>query len=173
MNALSDALRARIPDLPLSALNEFARQAGVPPKLASLARKGKPVNAGAHLALCAAAGTDPVDGRARPVKELSPNVVWWLLSGALYITRSLKKLDQRTAAKIIGVSPATVCRVERGNPVSIGNMLKVCAFIGVHPDGYAAPLVCPPEIVSRETPTETSCFRSGFDSDAAARDVSA
>jgi DNA-binding Xre family transcriptional regulator len=143
MNALSEALRARIPDLPLSALNEFARQAGVPPKLASLARKGKSVNTGAHLALCAAVGIDPVDGRSRPVKQLSSNVVWWLLSGALYITRNLKKLDQRAAAEAIGISAASVCRIECGQPVSIGVLLKVCAFIGVHPDGYAAPLRYP------------------------------
>ena len=116
--------------------------------------------AGAYLALCAAVGIDPIDGKPRHVKELSSNVVWWLLSGALHITRSLKKLDQRTAAKVIGISPATVCRVELGQPVSIGVLIKVCAFIGVHPDGYTAPLKCPPEIVSRETCSETSCFRS-------------
>ena len=72
------------------------------------------------------------------------------------------------AAEAIGISAATVCRIERGQPVSIGVMLKVCAFIGVHPFGYTAPLVCPPEIVSRGTPTETSCSGSDINSEAAA-----
>ena len=158
MSALSDALQSTASSW--ADFDAVAQHAGVTPRQASMARAGKPINAGAHLALCAATGIDPVNGKSRPVKELSPNVVWWLLSGALYITRSLKKLDQRSAAKFIGVSPATVCRVECGQPVSIGVLLKVCAFIGVHPDGYTAALVCPPEIVSGETSTETSCFRS-------------
>ena len=104
------------------------------------------------------------------MKKLSPNVVWWILSGALHITRSLKKLDQRSAAKAIGISPATVCRVERGRPASIAALLKVCAFVGVHPDGYTVPLKCPRKIISRGTGTEASCFRSENSSDVAAVD---
>lgn len=165
MSALAAVLQSSASSWPV--LDAIARQAGVTPRQASMARAGKPINAGAHLALCAAIGIDPVNGAARPEKALSPNVVWWLLSGALYITRHLRKLDQRAAADAIGISPATVCRVEQGQPVSIGVMLKVCAFIGVHPDGYAAPLVCPPEIVSRGTGTETRCSHSDINSDAA------
>jgi transcriptional regulator with XRE-family HTH domain len=171
MSALSNELQSSASSW--AALDELARRADVTSRQASLARAGKPVNAGAYLALCAATGIDPVDGKSRPAKVLSPNVVWWLLSGALYITRHLKKLDQRAAAEAIGISAATVCRVERGHPVSIGVLLKVCAFIGVHPFGYTAPLVCPPDIVSRGTSTETFCFRSEIDSDAAAQDVCA
>jgi transcriptional regulator with XRE-family HTH domain len=80
-----------------------------------------------------------------------------LLSAVLYIIRSLRRLDQRSAAKAIGVSSSTVCRVEAGKPVSMAAMIKVCAFIGVHPDGYTAPLNCLFLTVSRETPTETCC----------------
>lgn len=171
MNALASSLQSSA--LSSSALMSLARQAGVTPRQASFARTGKAINAGAYLALCAAAGVDPVDGASRPVKDVSANVVWWLLSGALYITRNLRKLDQRSAATAIGISPSTVCRVERGKPVSIGNMLKVCAFIGVHPDGYTAPPGCPCGVVSRETPTETCCSNSDNNSDAVAQDVSA
>lgn len=165
MSALADVLQSSASSW--TGLDVVARQAGVTPRQASLARAGKPVNAGAYLALCAVTGVDPVDGRLRPAKVISPNVVWWLLSGALYITRHLKKLDQRAAAEAIGISAASVCRVECGQPVSIGVMLKVCAFIGVHPFGYTAPLVCLPDIVSRGTATETYCSRSDIDSDAA------
>jgi DNA-binding Xre family transcriptional regulator len=165
MSALSDVLQSSASSWP--ELDAVARQAGVTPRQASLARAGKPVNAGAYLALCAATGIDPVNGGARPPKLISPNVVWWLLSGALYITRHLKKLDQRAAAEALGISAASVCRVEQGQPVSIGVLLKVCAFIGVHPFGYTAPLVCPPGVVSRGTATETCCSRSDIDSDTA------
>jgi transcriptional regulator with XRE-family HTH domain len=167
MNTLSTALR---PSASSSAeQNSIARQAGVTSRQVSLARSGKPVNAGAYLALCAAVGVDPVDGKDRPVKSVSPNILWWVLSGAMYISRNLKKLDQRAAAEVIGISAASVCRVECGQPVSVGILLRVCAFIGVHPFGYTAPLICPPEIVSRGTPTETYCSRSDIASDATAQ----
>ena len=159
MSALSNALQSSAFSWP--ALNEVARQAGVTSRQASLVpcRQTDQRGSASH-SLCAATGIDPVDGRPRSAKALSPNVVWWLLSGALYITRHLKKLDQRSAADVIGISAASVCRVEQGQPVSIGVMLKVCAFIGVHPFGYTAPLVCPADILSRETATETYCSRS-------------
>jgi DNA-binding XRE family transcriptional regulator len=132
----------------------LAVQAGVTPRQVSFARAGKPINAGAYLALCGALGVDPVDGSPRSVKIISSNIDYCLLAAALYVTRGLRRLNQRTAAKAIGVSPSTVCRVEAGKPVSITNMIKVCAFIGVHPHGYTAP---PCDIVSRETSTETRC----------------
>jgi transcriptional regulator with XRE-family HTH domain len=171
MSPLSQALQSVASSWPL--LDAIARQAGVSPKLVSLARAGKPINAGAYLAVCGAIGINPVDGMPAPVKQLKPSLVWWQLSAALYITRALKKLDQRAAAKVIGVSPATVCRVERGQPVSIGVLIKTCSFIEVHPDGYTAPLVCPVEIVSRETRTETFCIHSGKSSEVAEADPAA
>jgi transcriptional regulator with XRE-family HTH domain len=140
----------------------IAAQAAVTRRQVALARTGKPINAGAYLALCGAVGVDPVDGSPRPVKAISSNVAWWLLSAALYITRGLRRLDQRSAAKLIRVSPSTVCRVESGEPVSIAAMVKVCVFIGVHPDGYTAPLGCPCAAVTRETTTETRCSDLDF-----------
>jgi DNA-binding XRE family transcriptional regulator len=154
-NALSVAMQLGAPSH--DALADIACQAGVTVRQAALARAGKPINAGAYLALCGVAGVDPIDGSPRQIKTVSPNVVWWQLSGALYITRGLRRLDQRSAAKLIGVSPSTVCRVEAGQPVSVANMIKVCAFVGVHPDGYTAPLNSPCRSVSRGTPTETRC----------------
>ena len=165
MNALPNALQSSASSW--AALDEMGRRAGVTSRQVSLARAGKPVNAGAYLALCAATGIDPVDGKARPARVISPNVVWWLLSGALYISRHLRRFDQRAAAEAIGISAASVCRVECGHPASTGVMLKVCAFIGVHPDGYTAPLNGPSEIVSRGTCTETYCSRSDIGDDAA------
>lgn len=155
MSTLADALRARA--LSLEALAKIAGDAGVTRRQVCLARAGKPIGAGAHLALCGAVGIDPIDGASRPPKVVSANVVWWILSTALYVTRNLRKLDQRSAARLIGVSPATVCRVECAKPVSVEAMLKVCAFVGVHPDGYTAPLDCARRGATRETGTETHC----------------
>ena len=155
MSALANALQV-IASSPAARV-KLATQADVLPRQVALARAGKPINAGAYLALCGAAGLDPVDGSPRPIKTVSSIVEWWLLGTALRIARGLRRLNQRSAAAAIGVSSSTVCRVETGRPVSIGNMIKVCAFIGVPPDGYTAPVRSPRGVVSRETPTETRC----------------
>jgi hypothetical protein len=155
MRALANALQ--IVAASPAALTGVAASAGVMPRQVALARANKPINAGAYLAICGAAGLDPVDGLPRPIKSVSPNVEWWLLGTALRLTRGLRRLNQRSAAEAIGTSSSTVCRVETGRPVSIANMVKVCAFIGVHPNGYTAPIRCPSGVVSRETPTETRC----------------
>ena len=158
MNPLANALQALAPSS--AGLAATADQAGVSRRQASLARAGKPISAGSYLALCGSVGLDPMDGLPRPVKSVAPIIEWWLLSAALYITRGLQELDQRRAANLIGTSAATVCRIEAGHSMSIGNMVKVCRFIGVHPDGYTAPhAAC--DVVSRETTTETHCSNAG------------
>lgn len=155
MSALSDAMRltASSPD----ALADIARQAGVSVRQAAVARAGKPINAGAYLALCGAVGIDPLSGSPRSTKTVSSNVEWWLLSHALQITRGLKGLNQRKAAKLIGVSTSTVCRAETGKPISIAAMMKVCVFVGVHPDGYTSPAACTRSVGFTGNPTETRC----------------
>jgi Helix-turn-helix len=142
----------------LSALAAFADRVGVTRRQACRARAGKPLCAGAHLALCGALGIDPMDGTRRDPKPVSPYVEWWLLAAALYFTRELRRLDQRRAAKAIGTSPSTVCRLEAAKPISIANLIKVCRFIGVHADGYTAPKIAAHcRSVCRETTTETLC----------------
>jgi transcriptional regulator with XRE-family HTH domain len=109
-----------------------------------------------------------MDGTRRPPKAVSSNVEWWLVGAALSITRRLRRLNQRRAAKEIGVSPSTVCRLEACKAVSIANLVKVCRFIGVHADGYTAPHAAGAcGNVPRETTTETRC-PSGEIRDAAA-----
>lgn len=110
MSVLANALQIAAPSS--AALKELATRAGVMPRQVALARAGKPINAGAYLALCGAVGFDPVDGSPRPIKSVSPNVEWWLLGTALCVTRRLRHLNQRNAAAVIGVSSSTVlpCR---------------------------------------------------------------
>lgn len=152
---LAGALRVAAPTS--ATLAALADRAGIDRRQACLARAGKPIAAGAHLALCGRVGIDPMDGVARAPKIVFPNVEWWLLAAGLYITRGLRRLDQRRAAKAIGISPSTVCRIEACRPISIGNLVKVCRFIGVHVDGYTTPLAGNCGHVSRETTTETRC----------------
>jgi hypothetical protein len=101
------------------------------------ARAGKPINAGAYLALCGAVGVDPLDGSPRPPKRVSTGVAWPMVGAGLKIVRQLRDQDQRSAAKAIGISAATLCRVEAGDAVSVETLLAVCKFIGIHPDHYS------------------------------------
>jgi transcriptional regulator with XRE-family HTH domain len=158
---LADVLTAAAPTS--AALAAFADRAGVTRRQASQARFGKPVSAGAYLAIAGALGIDPMNGAQLPPKIVSANIEWWLLASASYITRGLQQLDQRRAAKAIGISPSTVCRLEAGKPTSIGALIKVCRFIGVHPDGYTAPRIAGQcGHVPRETTTETHCPSAGI-----------
>jgi hypothetical protein len=102
------------------------------------ARAGKPINAGAFLALCGAIGVDPVDCSPRAPRRVSARIEWRLVGAGLRIVRLVLRQDQRSAAKAIGISAATLCRVEAGDAVSVQTLLAVCAFIGVHPEHYAS-----------------------------------
>ena len=92
MSALANALRAALSPVVLAAI---AQRACVTRRQASMARAGKPINAGAYLALCGAIGVDPTDGSPRQIKTVSANVLWRLLSASLDVTRSSRRLDQR------------------------------------------------------------------------------
>jgi MT-A70 len=100
------------------------------------ARAGKPINAGAFLAICGALGIDPVDGSTRPPRAVPACIAWPLVGAGLRIVR--RHQGQRSAAKTIGISAATLCRVEAGDAVSVETLLAVCAFIGTHPEHYAS-----------------------------------
>jgi DNA-binding XRE family transcriptional regulator len=102
------------------------------------ARAGKPVNPGAFLALCGAVGIDPADGSARTPRRVPPRIAWLMVGAGLRIVRRLRHQDQRSAAKAVGISAATLCRVEAGDAVSVETLLAVCAFIGTHPEHYAS-----------------------------------
>jgi DNA-binding Xre family transcriptional regulator len=133
---LAEALR-RVAVSPAAAI-EIADRAGNDLRRAvQRARSGKAVNAGAHLALCGAVGIDPVDGSPRPVKRVPRCVAWPVIAGELKRVRLLRRFDQRSAARVIGISASSICRVEAGNDVSVATLVQVCRFIEVHPDDYA------------------------------------
>jgi DNA-binding XRE family transcriptional regulator len=102
------------------------------------ARSGKPINAGAFVALCGAVGIDPLDGSVRSPRRVPSGIAWPMVGAGLRIVRRLRHQDQRSAAKTIGISAATLCRVEAGDAVSVETLLAVCAFVGVHPEHYAS-----------------------------------
>lgn len=135
--ALAAALRELAPS-PAAAV-EIADRAGASMRGPIFrARVGKPINAGAFLAICGAVGIDPADGSARVPRRVPAHIAWPMVGAGLRIVRQLRRQGQRSAAKAIGISAATLCRVEAGDAVSVETLLAVCRFIGTHPEHYAA-----------------------------------
>lgn len=70
--------------------------------------------------------------------------------------------SMRAAAEITGISYATHCRAERAQPISAGNMLRLCLWIDANPywflvDPKTGKRIAdpPPAPVPRETASET------------------
>lgn len=108
---------------------------------------GSPVNATDFLRLCALHGINPRTGEvtASNGAVFDADFSFDLLGAGLAIKRhSVERgkasigISQRVLARRIGLSLATVVRIEQGKPVSIESVLKACAFIGVHPFHYMA-----------------------------------
>jgi DNA-binding Xre family transcriptional regulator len=145
---LAAALK-KIATTPAAAV-EIADRAGDDMRRSVLrARAGKAINAGAFVALCAAVCIDPVDGARRPPKRMPACIAWPMVGAGLRIARRLRHQKLRSAAKLMGISATTLCRLEAGDAVSVESFLAACRFLGVHPEHYAC------ENVSRETSGET------------------
>lgn len=132
------ALRTKMLALKLDGRLALAAKAGVPAGIAMLAAS-RIVNAEAFLSLCHATGIDPVTGEAREIIIRPIIIDWQQFALAVRMRRAYPWTDIRTAAKRAKVSMATFSRAANGHPLSIGSMLKLCAYAGVHPDLYAQP----------------------------------
>jgi transcriptional regulator with XRE-family HTH domain len=119
----------------MAALSE---QAGVPRRLGARARAGRKVGASAYILLCIAVGVDPATGRAAHTgnPRAGFSIAWWTFGSALFLTRSLRRLDLRSTAQLVGVSAATLSRAERGQPIAIESYLSITDFIGLPPQSF-------------------------------------
>jgi hypothetical protein len=112
-------------------------QAGVPRRMGFRARNGHKVSATAYLLLCLAVGTEPSKGSlVAKAPRRGASIAWWAFGSALFLTRSLRRLDLRTAAQLVGVSAATLSRAEHGHPLAVESYLSVAKFTGVPPQGF-------------------------------------
>jgi DNA-binding XRE family transcriptional regulator len=121
--------------LSIADVPNVATLAGITPRQAANAIKGRPTTATAYLRLCVACGLDPAPGL--PYGAVVPSdFAFDFLGLAVRLTRRIRAHSDRDAAKVLGVAPATICRLERGDTVSIGVVLRACEYVGVHPFGY-------------------------------------
>jgi hypothetical protein len=112
-------------------------RAGVQRKIGARARAGRKVSATAYMLLCSAAGIDAATGApASVVPRACATIVWWMFGSGLFLTRTLKRLDLRGAADVVGVSAATLSRAERGQPVAVESFLRISDFIGIPGESF-------------------------------------
>ncbi len=131
-------LARHLQDLTPGEMAALSDRAGVQRTVGARARAGRKVNATAYLLLSSSVGIDVVTGErgagSRPYAGSS--IVWWIFGSALFLTRSGRRLDLRSAADLIGVSAATLSRAECGQPIAIESYLRVTAFIGLPPQSF-------------------------------------
>lgn len=113
-----------------------ASAAGVSPRQVSNLIVGRPVKANAFLRLCAALNHDPLPELPHSPLIYPANFDHAMMAMGCKIKRGLNGHDLDAASKAIGFSRATISRVENAHVMSIGVVLKVCAYIGVHPFNY-------------------------------------
>jgi DNA-binding XRE family transcriptional regulator len=114
---------------------EITRQANVSLRIAANAICGRPVATISYLRICRAINFDP-EPMLKTESARGPDFDFAFFAMGLYVRRRLNNHTERQAAKAIGVSPSTVCRAERREPMQIKVVLEICRYIGVHPFGY-------------------------------------
>lgn len=123
----------------LAAQRSLSERSGVDLNTLDRACKGRRIAADPYLALCAAIGIDPVTG-APCAPHAVGKVLWCFLGYGLMGHRLLRKVDQRAAAAQAGLTHPLICGVEKGRSVSTESLLKICAWMGVHPEAHTTPL---------------------------------
>jgi hypothetical protein len=113
---------------------------------------GKQVPVNAFLRLCAVMRWDPCPELAHPMIEPGDfNALAFAM--AFHIKRGLRGHDYEEAGLAMGVKPATVRRIEYGDPTSVAVMIRAARYAGLHPFLYVNALKYMPKWhdVSRET----------------------
>lgn len=125
-------LSERLSELSPEDLEALAVKAGVTVKAAKRAAKHEMVSASDALALIAARGYDPMTRMAIPPRQVGPLKVECL---ALFLVAAMAKQNHhlRNAAGVMGVNTRVITDMRDAKPVAIENVLRLCAYIGMHP----------------------------------------
>lgn len=115
---------------------------------------GRPVSADAFLRLALAIGHDPMPGFPKPDDgQLPADLDRVRFALGLRIVRGVNQHNERAAAEQMGLSAATVCRLENAHAMSIGVVIAACKYMNSHVFGWlkTGTNAVPVPLVSRET----------------------
>lgn len=139
---------------PYGDIARIAVAAGVSPRQMMNAQSARPVATVAYLRICAAIRFNPLSALPHIIPEPS-DFDFAFFSMAFFIKRRLNGHNDREAAAAIEASATTVCRIERGDAMFIGVVLRACQYIGISPFGYFCVKNPPIMRVSANVPRET------------------
>jgi hypothetical protein len=117
---------------------DLAYRAGITGRQAANAIKGRPLATVPYLRASIAVGYDPLPELAHNKHIIPGDFEFLVFAVAFRLTRRLSGHSLRDCAALLNVSATTLCRLEAGDPMFIGVVLRACRYIGVHPFGYVS-----------------------------------
>lgn len=132
MTPITTFLAERLSELNPEALAAVAIVADVKLKFARRAAAGEPVAAWVALSLMAACGYDPITLEQIPPRKLgmfNRQTLALFLNGRMRV----KRYTVRNVACEAKVNPRVVQAVLECNRVNINNVVKLCAYLNIHP----------------------------------------
>lgn len=132
MTHIATFLSERLAEIEDEALVAAAVIADVDASTARRARAGEPVKAMDCLRLLAALGRDPVTRKVVPPRRLG-RFDHECLRLFLIMQMNLRSHSVRAAADAMDAAPTAVQNMRQGRCVSLGNILKACAYLDIHP----------------------------------------
>jgi hypothetical protein len=115
---------------------QLAHKAGVTPRDFLNAQTGRPCPTVPFLRICVAIRHDPMPELPHIMPEKPSDFDFGFFSMAFRMKRFMRQHSEAAAAVEMGFQAATICRIERGDALLIGVILKVCKYIEMHPFGY-------------------------------------
>lgn len=125
----------------LDAIGDYARlahKAGVTPRDFLNAQSGRPCATVPFLRICVAVRHDPMPEISHAMPEKPSDFDFGFFSMALRLKRGLNGHDEAQAGAAAGLSPVTISRIERGDALAIGIIVRACKYMNIHVFSYLA-----------------------------------
>jgi hypothetical protein len=115
---------------------QLAYKAGVTPRDFLNAQSGRPCPTIPFLRICVAIRHDTMPEIPYSMPERPSDFDFGFLSMALCLKRGLNGHDQALAGVVAGLSPVTISRIERGDALAIGIIVRACKYMNIHCFSY-------------------------------------
>jgi hypothetical protein len=121
---------------PIGDYARLAHKAGVTPREFLNAQAGRPCPTIPFLRICVAIQHDPMPSLPHLMPEKPSDFDFGFFSMAFRMKRAMNGHNEAQAAAAMGFKAATIRRIEQGDALLVGVVLKVCSYLQIHPFGY-------------------------------------
>src|ERR1700722_4375854 len=122
--------------LEISGEAHYAHRAGVSPREFMNAKRARPCPTVPFLRICVAIRHDPMPESPSVIPEKPSDFDFGFLSMALCLKRGLNGHDEAQAGAVACLSPVTISRIERGDALAIGIIVRACKYMDIHCFSY-------------------------------------